>query len=153
MGTLSKALGSEGGFACGSRVLIDYLLNKARSFIFSTAQCPAALAAALRALEVMEEEPQRVRQPQHNVEYFCAALQKYGVEAESPTAIIPVLIGDEGKALAVAAALAENGVLIPAIRYPTVPKGTARLRVALMATHTDEELDQTAKLISAAMQA
>ena len=151
MGTLSKALGSEGGYACASKVIIDYLKNKARSFIFATSQAPAALAAALRAIEVLEEEPQRAQSLQHNVDFFLNALHAEGVEAYSPTAIIPVIIGDEATALQVADELLANGVLAPAIRYPTVAKGTARLRIALMATHTEAELTQTAKLIGASI--
>ena len=152
MGTLSKALGSEGGYACASKVIIAYLKNKARSFIFATSQAPAALAAALRAIEVLEAEPERAQKLQHNVEFFLKALHNEGVEAASPTAIIPIIIGDEATALQVADELLANGVLAPAIRYPTVAKGTARLRIALMATHTDAELAQTAKLIGAAIQ-
>ena len=151
MGTLSKALGSEGGYACASRVIIEYLKNKARSFIFATSQAPAALAAALRAIEVLETEPQRAQSLQHNVDFFLNALHNEGVEAASPTAIIPIIIGDETTALKVADELLANGVLAPAIRYPTVAKGTARLRIALMATHTKEELAQTAKLIGASI--
>ncbi len=151
MGTLSKALGAEGGYACSSRIIIEYLKNKARSFIFATAQAPATLAAALRAIEVLEAEPQRAQSLQHNVDLFLNALHAEGVEAASPTAIIPVIIGDEATALKVADELLANGVLAPAIRYPTVAKGTARLRIALMATHTQEELTQTAKLIGTAI--
>ena len=151
MGTLSKALGSEGGYACASKVIIDYLKNKARSFIFTTSQAPAALAAALRAIEVLEDEPQRAQSLQHNVDFFLNALHAEGVEAYSPTAIIPVIIGDEATALQVADELLANGVLAPAIRYPTVAKGTARLRIAIMSTHTEAELAQTAKLIGAAI--
>ena len=151
MGTLSKALGAEGGYACASKVIIEYLKNKARSFIFATSQTPATLAAALRAIEVLEEEPQRAQNLQQNVEFFLNALHAEGVEAYSPTAIIPIIIGDEKSALQVADELLANGVLAPAIRYPTVAKSTARLRVALMATHTEAELSQTAKLIGAAI--
>lgn len=153
MGTLSKSLGAEGGFACASRTIVEYLLNKARSFIFSTAQCAPALGAALKALDILESEPERVQALQHNVAYFCQCLKDLHIEAASPTAIIPVLIGDEGKAMQVAKYLEEKGVLIPAIRYPTVPKNTARLRVALMATHTEEELKHTAELIREAIDA
>ena len=151
MGTLSKSLGAEGGYACASKVIIEYLKNKARSFIFATSQAPATLAAALRALEVLEAEPERAQRLQHNVDFFLQALHAEGVEAASPTAIIPIIIGDESTALKVADELLASGVLAPAIRYPTVPKGTARLRIALMSTHTEAELAQTAKLISAAM--
>lgn len=152
MGTLSKALGAEGGFVCGKQVLIDYLLNKARSFIFSTSQSPATLGAALKTLELLEARPQLAERLQYNVKYFCAQLQKAGVQATSPTAIIPIIIGDEGTALHVAEELLAHGCLVPAIRYPTVPKGTARLRVALMSSHTEEELAHTAKLIAEAIE-
>ena len=151
MGTLSKSLGAEGGYACASKTIIEYLKNKARSFIFATSQAPATLAAALRAIEVLEAEPERAQRLQHNVDFFLQALHAEGVEADSPTAIVPIIIGDEATALKVADELLANGVLAPAIRYPTVAKGTARLRIALMATHTDEELAHTAKLIAAAI--
>lgn len=151
MGTLSKSLGAEGGYACASKVIIEYLKNKARSFIFATSQAPATLAAALKAIEVLEQEPERAQNLQHNVEFFLNALQQEGVEAYSPTAIIPIIIGDEATALKVADELLANGVLAPAIRYPTVAKGTARLRVALMATHTEAELAKAAKLIGEAI--
>ncbi len=152
MGTLSKSLGAEGGFACACNTICDYLRNKARSFIFATSQAPATLAAAAKALDVLEAEPARSQRLQHNVDFFLNALHEAGVKAESPTAIIPIIIGDEGTALRVADELLANGVLIPAIRYPTVEKGTARLRIALMATHTDEELAHTAKLIARAIE-
>ena len=151
MGTLSKALGAEGGFVCGSRTVIDYLINKARSVIFSTAQCPATLGAALAALDELEKEPQRAARLQHNVKYFCQCLQQCGIAAASETAIIPIMIGDEGTALKVADDLLNKGYMIPAIRYPTVPQGTARLRAALMATHTDEELAAAAQAIADAI--
>ena len=151
MGTLSKSLGAEGGYACSSKVIIEYLKNKARSFIFATSQAPATLAAALQAIAVLEAEPERAQRLQHNVDFFLQALHAEGVEADSPTAIIPIIIGDEATALKVADELLQQGVLAPAIRYPTVAKGTARLRIALMATHTEAELTHTAKLIGAAI--
>lgn len=151
MGTLSKSLGAEGGFACSSRVIIEYLKNKARSFIFATSQTPATLGAALAALHILESEPQRAQALQHNAEYFINCLQQEGVKAQSPTAIIPIIIGDEATALKVAEELLDQGILVPAIRYPTVAKGTARLRVALMSSHTEAELANTAKLIAAAI--
>ena len=151
MGTLSKSLGAEGGFAASSRVIIEYLKNKARSFIFATSQTPATLGAALAALHILESEPQRAQALQHNAEYFINCLQQEGVKAQSPTAIIPIIIGDEATALKVAEELLDQGILVPAIRYPTVAKGTARLRVALMSSHTEAELANTAKLIAAAI--
>lgn len=152
MGTLSKALGSEGGFICSSLPILSYLKNKARSFIFATAPAPSTLAAALSSLHVLQEEPQRVQALQENIRFFCRALHNEGIEAHSETAIIPILIGDEKKAVAIAAQLQNEGLLIPPIRYPTVPLGTARLRVALMATHTQEELTYAAKAIGKAIQ-
>lgn len=151
MGTLSKALGAEGGFAAASRNIIDYLVNKARSFIFSTSQAPAALAAAWEALGIIEAEPRRVARLQNNVKVFCDALRENGVPVQSETPIIPILIGDEARAMQVAADLEEAGIMIPAIRYPTVAKGAARLRAALMADHTEEQLRGAAKAIAAAM--
>ena len=151
MGTLSKSLGAEGGFACSSKVIIEYLKNKARSFIFATSQAPATLAAAKEALTILMAEPQRAQALQRNAEYFINCLRKEGIQAQSPTAIIPIIIGDEGTSLKVAQELLEQGCLVPAIRYPTVAKGTARLRVALMSSHTEEELAHTAKLIAAAI--
>ena len=151
MGTLSKSLGAEGGFACADKTIIEYLKNKARSFIFATSQAPAAVGAALKALEILEQEPQRTQKLQHNAAYFLDCLHKEGVAAESPTAIIPIIIGDEAAALKAADELLADGCLVSAIRYPTVAKGTARLRVALMSSHTEEELARVAKLIAAAI--
>lgn len=151
MGTLSKSLGAEGGFACADKTIIEYLKNKARSFIFATSQAPAAVGAALKALEILEQEPQRAQKLQHNAAYFLDCLHKEGVAAESPTAIIPIIIGDEAAALKAADELLADGCLVSAIRYPTVAKGTARLRVALMSSHTEEELARVAKLIAAAI--
>lgn len=151
MGTLSKALGSEGSFVCADQLFIDYLANKARSFIFSTSQCPAALGAALKSLQLLEAQPEMVQRLQHNIRFFCRCLQEKGIAADSETAIIPIIIGDEAVALNISQELYEQGILIPAIRYPTVAKGAARLRAALMSTHTDAELRQAAKAIGAAV--
>ena len=151
MGTLSKALASEGGYVCGSRLLIDYLKNTARSFIFSTSQSPANLAAASAALQLLQEEPGRCARLQENVRVFCAALAEHGVEAQSETAIVPLVVGEESLAVKIAKDLERQGILVSAIRYPTVAKGAARLRVALAATHTEEELKSAAARIAACM--
>lgn len=153
MGTLSKAFGSEGGYVCGSQLLISYLRNKARSFIFSTSLSPVTMAAAKRAVELLEEEPERAAQLQENVRWFCRCLQEQGIDADSETAIIPILIGDERKAMLVSQRLLEQGYYISAIRYPTVKKGQAMLRVALMATHTKEDLQRAARAIAEAVRA
>ena len=152
MGTLSKALASEGGYVCGSRLLIDYLKNTARSFIFSTSQSPANLAAASAALQLLQEEPERVARLQENVRVFCAALAEHGVEARSETAIVPLIVGEESLAVKIAKDLERQGILVSAIRYPTVAKGAARLRVALAATHTEEELKSAAAHIAACIE-
>ena len=151
MGTLSKALASEGGYVCGSRLLIDYLKNTARSFIFSTSQSPANLAAASAALQLLQEEPERCARLQENVRVFCAALAEHGIEARSETAIVPLIVGEESLALKIAKELERQGILVSAIRYPTVAKGADRLRVALAATHTEEELKSAAARIASCM--
>ena len=144
MGTLSKALGSEGGFVCGSRLLVEYLRNMSRPFIFSTAPGAPAMAAALAALEVLVAEPRRVAKLRENVALFVAELACRGISVRGETAIVPIVVGDEKRALSASAALEELGFLVPAIRYPTVARGAARLRVALMSAHTPEQLRSAA---------
>lgn len=147
MGTLSKALAAEGGYVCGSQLLIDYLRNTARSYIFSTSLSPAVLAAATKALELLENQPSMVHQLQENTRIFCKTLQQEGIEAHSDTAIVPIVLHDEELALRVAEELNMQNIFISPIRYPTVPKGQAMLRATLMATHTPEELRQAAHTI------
>lgn len=147
MGTLSKALATEGGYVCGSQLLIDYLRNTARSYIFSTSLSPAVLAAATKALELLKNQPSMVHQLQENTRIFCKTLQQKGIEAHSDTAIVPIVLHDEELALRVAEELNRQNIFISPIRYPTVPKGQAMLRAALMATHTPEELCQAARTI------
>ena len=149
VGTLSKAVAAEGGFVAGKQQLIDFLRNKARSFIFTTAMAPAVAAAACNNLRYIDTHPERVQNLRDNVKFFCEALQREGVNVEqSPSAIVPIVIGDEACALKVSAALQDAGILIPAIRYPTVAKGQARLRASLMATHTHEQLHAAATTIA-----
>lgn len=151
MGTLSKAVGGEGGFVCGSRTLIDYLVNRARSFIFSTSLSPVSMAAATQGIRLIMEQPQRVQRLQENIRYCCGALCARGIDAHSETAIIPIIIGDESRAMRVMELLKERGYYISAIRYPTVAKGTARLRLALMSSHTREELEGLADALKECM--
>ena len=149
VGTLSKAVAAEGGFVAGKQKLIDFLRNKSRSFIFTTAMAPAVAAAAMNNLKFIEAHPERVQQLRGNVDFFCKSLRREGLNvATSPSAIVPIVIGDEAKAMQISATLQEHGILIPAIRYPTVAKGSARLRASLMATHTHEELEHAAKEIA-----
>lgn len=152
VGTLSKAVAAEGGFVAGKQQLIDFLRNKARSFIFTTAMAPAVAAAACNNLHYIDAHPERVQNLRDNVKFFCEALQREGVNVEqSPSAIVPIVIGDEACALKTSAALQNAGILIPAIRYPTVAKGQARLRASLMATHTHEQLQYAATVIAQAV--
>lgn len=143
IGTLSKAIGSAGGFVAGSNDLIDYLRNKARSFIYSTALPPSEIAVALAAFRVLQTNPQ-IRENLHlNADYLRSGLKKISftiLTEESP--IIPVLIGDANKTMQMAQQLLTLGVFAPGIRPPTVPPGMSRLRVTVMATHTRDDLDK-----------
>ena len=152
VGTLSKAVAAEGGFVAGSKQLIEFLINKSRSFIFTTAMAPAVAAAALHNLQFIDAHPERVQQLRDNVKFFCDDLRLHGLQVpQTESAIIPIIIGDEAKALRISETLQNEGVLIPAIRYPTVAKGQARLRASLMATHTKEELEFAAAKIAEAI--
>ncbi|MBQ2559803.1 MAG: 8-amino-7-oxononanoate synthase [Fibrobacter sp.] len=152
VGTLSKAVAAEGGFVAGPKQLTEFLKNKSRSFIFTTAMAPAVAAAACNNLRYIDAHPERVQNLRDNVKFFCDALQHEGVNLEqSPSAIVPIVIGDEARALKISAALQDAGILIPAIRYPTVAKGQARLRASLMATHTREQLQAAATVIAQAV--
>lgn len=141
IGTLSKAIGSEGGFVCASKEIIDYIKNKARSFIFSTALSPAVISGASKSFDIIEENPELVKKLSSNIEYLCKGLKEIGFGTNSETPIIPIIIGDEELALNFSNKLIEEGVYIPAIRFPTVKKGEARLRMTLMATHSYEDID------------
>ncbi len=152
VGTLSKAVAAEGGFVAGPKQLTEFLKNKSRSFIFTTAMAPAVAAAACNNLRYIDTHPERVQNLRDNVKFFCEALQREGVNVEqSLSAIVPIVIGDEAKAMQISAKLQEQGILIPAIRYPTVAKGQARLRASLMATHTREQLQTAASIIAQAV--
>ncbi|NPA15290.1 MAG: 8-amino-7-oxononanoate synthase [Deferribacteres bacterium] len=143
MGTLGKALGGFGAFVCGSRALIDYLINRCRPFIYTTALPVPVVAAARRAVELLEAHPEMVERLRSNVNYFVSSLKDMGFNvSSSKTAIIPVIIGDEEAALKMSELLLERGVFVAAMRPPTVPRGTSRLRVTLMATHTKNHLDR-----------
>ena len=142
LGTLSKALGCAGGFVVGSQVLIDFLRNRARSLIYSTALPPAVCAAAVAAVDfVMSEEGhQRRDQLWRNVSELKNGLSALGVQNESRSPIIPIIIGDEAAAVEASRQLYERGIFVPAIRFPTVPKGKARLRVTVTALHESRDI-------------
>jgi len=141
MGTLGKALGASGGYICGSRALVDFLVNRARSFIFSTAPVPAAAAAATAAIEFVQTASGEARRETLRVRVRQLKSQMANRQLQIPGAIIPILTGDETKAVEAAATLRERGIFVPAIRYPTVARGKARLRVTLTAAHTTEEIN------------
>jgi 8-amino-7-oxononanoate synthase len=142
MGTLGKALGSAGAYVAGSRALIDVLVNRARSFIFTTGLAPAAVAATGAALDVVAREPARRQALADNAAYLRRGLEAQGFTIGGDTHILPILLGDNARTVAFAAALRGHGVLVHAIRPPTVPRGTARLRVTPIATHTRAQLDR-----------
>lgn len=140
--TLSKALGGYGAFVVGSEIAIEYLINAARSFIFTTALPPSVIASASAALDVIEEETHLVERLQRNAEFCRNGLRRLGFDTlASASQIIPVMVGDSARALEMAAALREAGVFVVAIRAPTVPLGAARLRASVMATHTEDDLN------------
>jgi 8-amino-7-oxononanoate synthase len=140
VGTLSKAAGSFGAYAAGSRAVCALLVNRARSYVFTTALPPSVCRASLAALELLHA-PERRARLWRNIERFAAGLRALDVPAEPRSAIFPVLLGAPERALEVAAALRARRVLAKAIRPPTVPAGTSRLRLALSAAHTDAQLD------------
>jgi 8-amino-7-oxononanoate synthase len=148
VGTLGKALGSYGAYVCASRTMIEYLVNSARSLIFSTAPAPPAIAGALAALELLEEHPQRVQQLRARAHTLRAALAAEGFAvAESEMQIVPLLTGEERAATALCEAALRRGVFAQAIRPPSVPAGTSRLRLTAMATHTPTELRRAARVL------
>jgi 8-amino-7-oxononanoate synthase len=141
MGTLSKALASEGGFIAGKRSLIDYLINTSRSFIFSTALSPATIAVSLKALDIVRTEPQLRKTLLANASWFRVQLRAAGFDiAENEAPIISIVIGAPDLAVAFSNKLMERNIFVSAIRPPTVPEGTSRLRISIMATHTREDL-------------
>ncbi len=145
--TLGKALGAAGGAICGSRSLIDLLINRARSFIYSTAPVPAAAAAAAAAVQLVQSETgAKLREMLHqNIRFFRTHLGGAYVELKSP--IVPYRTGAETAASALSAKLLERGFFVPAVRYPTVPRGKARLRISLTAAHAPDHLEGLARAL------
>ncbi|MDO4534585.1 MAG: pyridoxal phosphate-dependent aminotransferase family protein [Clostridium perfringens] len=158
LGTLSKAIGSEGGFVCGKKELIEFLKNKARSFIFSTSLPVSSIASSLTAFKILNHDKEEfnsidnvkscntnnnnfVKKLQENIIYFKKSLLDIKIKTNSESAIIPVFIGDEVLALKYSKYMFDKGIFVPAIRYPTVPKGKAILRFCLMSSHTKKDLD------------
>ena len=143
MGTLSKAIGAYGGYLCASRAVVDFVQTRARTFIYSTGLPPAVVAAALAALDVIERDPAYAAEPLRKAKLFARALNL----PEAQSAIVPVIVGEADAALKASALLQEAGFLVVAIRPPTVPAGTARLRFAFTARHADADIERLADVV------
>ena len=143
MGTLSKAIGSAGGYIAGDKRLIEFLRNRARSFIFDTSPPAAALAASIEAIGIIEQDAGRREHLWKMIEIFKSGLEKTGLAVlPSQSAIVPILIGEPDEAIAFASALKENGVYTPAVRPPSVPPGKCRIRASIMATHEETHIER-----------
>jgi 8-amino-7-oxononanoate synthase len=149
LGTLSKALGGAGGYVTGSQTLIDFLRNRARSLIYSTALPPSVVAAAGAAVDFVSSEAGHERRERlwRNVSELKHGLSGLGIANESRSAIVPVMVGDETAAVELAGRLFEAGIFVPAIRYPTVAKGKARLRVTMTAAHERRDIDRLLEVL------
>ncbi len=149
VGTLSKALGGVGGFAAGPKILIDYLKHNARGFVFSAALPPSVCASILEAIKIIETEPEWIARLHHNSNRLREGLQEQGWHtglSESP--IIPVIIGDDWKTYEITRSLYEGGIYATPITYPGVKKGTARIRLSVMATHTTADISKVLGVFS-----
>jgi glycine C-acetyltransferase/8-amino-7-oxononanoate synthase len=147
VGTLGKALGSYGAYVCCDRTMAKYLVNTARSLIFSTALPPPAVAGAMAALELLVEQPERVLKLQRNARLLKESLADEGIHTASETQILPIVVGNARAAVGASERLLERGIFAQAIRPPTVPDGTSRLRLAVMASHSASELKPAAREI------
>ena len=151
LGTLSKSLGSVGGYVAGNSTIIDYLVNTSRSFIFSTALSPADIGAALAALQVLESDVSVLRRLHENVNYMADQLISIGINATNETPIFPILIGRNEDTLAVSDYLYEAGIIGTAIRPPTVPIGESRIRLTVTAAHNKEQIDYVCRTLDKAI--
>ena len=149
MGTLSKAAGAYGGYVCAPAQVVDMLTNRARSLVYTTGLPAPVLASAICALDIMVTEPERAARARANAAQFC---KRMGLPAPE-SVIVPMIIGDEGRAMALSASLEEAGYLITAIRPPTVPEGTSRLRITFTAGHSAADVDGLADALMEAMAA
>jgi 8-amino-7-oxononanoate synthase len=152
VGTLSKALGSLGGFVAGSRRLVDHLIHRSRTMIYSTATPPSCAAAAGEALRISRAEPWRRETVHRLADDLRRDLRGWGWDVLPSTGpIVPVLMGDPSRAMGLAGSLRDRGFLVGAIRPPTVPEGTSRLRISLSATHSESEIAALVRAMGAAL--
>jgi 8-amino-7-oxononanoate synthase len=148
MGTLGKALGGFGAYVAGGKALRELLINRCRSFIFTTALPPAVMAMALAAIELVQREPERREALRNNCELLQAGLKSLGYSlANSRSQILPLMIGDATQCMKLSDELLQRGVFAQGIRPPTVPAGTSRLRITLMATHTRQHIDRALEIL------
>jgi glycine C-acetyltransferase len=149
VGTLSKAIGVLGGYVCGSRDLIDYLCHRARPILFSTSHPPSVAASCLAAFDILEREPERIERLWENTRYFKGALAAAGFDTgASETPITPIMVGEAKMAHQFSSALFDEGLFSTGIGFPTVPKGRARIRTIVTATHTREQLDRAIDILT-----
>lgn len=148
MGTFGKALGSYGAYIVGTKTLKKYLINSARSFIYSTGLPPSTVAASLAAIDLTEKSPNLRQQLLKNSSYFKKCLQNAGLSGNpGPSQIVPVMVGNSHQAVKIAEELRKDGIMITAIRHPTVPEGTARLRFSVTLHQNKQDLESTANLL------
>jgi glycine C-acetyltransferase len=153
VGTLSKAIGSLGGYVCGSRDLIDFLYHRARPFLFSTSHPPSVTATCIAAFDLLENEPERIARLWENTRYFKAELGRLGFDIggvttpASETPITPIIIGDGRLTMDFSKALFDEGVMATGIAFPTVPEGKARIRTIMTSEHTRAELDEALEIL------
>ena len=154
VGTLSKAIGSLGGYVCGSRDLIDYLYHRARPFLFSTSHPPGVAASCMAAFDLLESEPERIERLWTNTKYFQQQLANAGFNIggvttpASETPITPIIIGDGRATMEFSRALFEQGVMATGIAFPTVPEGKARIRCIMTSEHTREQMDKALEILT-----
>jgi 8-amino-7-oxononanoate synthase len=151
MGTFSKALGTYGAYLCSTRRMVEYFINKCRPFIFNTGLPPAIAGATLASLGLLGREPGHLKALWENMRVFREEMEARGRRVEVDTAIVPILVGADEDTMAVSKALFDRGVFVHGIRPPTVPEGTGRLRLTLMATHTEEMVRTAAARIDEAL--
>ena len=154
VGTLSKAIGSLGGYVCGTRDLIDYLYHRARPFLFSTSHPPSVVASCIAAFDILEQEPERIERLWENTRYFKQQLGNAGFNIggvntpASETPITPIIVGEGRAAMEFSKALFDAGVMATGIAFPTVAEGKARIRTIMTSEHTRQQLDQALEILT-----